>query len=288
MTLEVGLLEFVFDRSRMLALADRLRGAYRDAVPYPHTVITDLFPDALPDAVIEECDAIEPDLLHTTANKRVVKRETGDAAVLGPATRFVLAQLDSSPFLDFLESLTGISGLVPDPHHAGGGLHETPRDGFALVHRDFLSHTRLGLERRVNALLYLNRDWPEEYGGHLELWPEDMSGARARILPAFNTLVVFESNAHTLHGLPDPVRCPPDRMRRSLVSYTYTATRPVQERAAGRGRMGIYARRPQDRWTVAMPSASSLATWLLPQPVKARLVSVRRRVRYRRRGRPAT
>jgi hypothetical protein len=136
------------------------------------------------------------------------------------------------------------------------------------------------LERRINALLYLNRDWSEEYGGHLELWPEDMGGPQARILPTFNRLVVFESNAHTLHGLPEPVRCPPDRVRRSLVSYSYTTTRPDHERM-GR-RMGIYARRPQDRWTVAMPSMSSLASWILPQPVKTRLLAVRRRLGYRR------
>jgi hypothetical protein len=280
MTLEPGLIEFAFDRSRMLALADRLRADYRAAKPYPHTVLTDLFPDALLDAVVEECDAIDPSRLETTMNSRVVKRETGDSAVLGPASRFVLAQLESSAFLDFLESLTGIGGLLSDPHHAGGGLHETPTGGFALVHRDFLSHTRLGLERRVNALLYLNRDWPEEYGGHLELWPEDMAGASVRILPTFNTLVVFESNAHTLHGLPDPVRCPPDRVRRSLVSYSYTTTRPDHERLGGR--IGIYARRPQDRRLVALPSLASFASWALPQPVKARLVEVRRRVRYRR------
>jgi hypothetical protein len=262
-------------------LADRLRLAYRAAVPFPHTVITGLFPDPLLDAVIEECDAIDPGLLESTASKRVVKRESADSAVLGPAARFVLALLDSSPFLDFLESLTGIGGLLPDPHHIGGGLHETPRGGFTLVHRDFLSHTRLGLERRANVLLYLNHDWPEEYGGQLELWSEDMKGARARIEPAFNTLVVFESNAHTLHGLPDPVRCPPDRVRRSLVSYTYSTTRPDHERAGGRGRMGIYARRPQDAWNVALPSVASLASWLLPKPVKARLLSVRRRILYR-------
>jgi hypothetical protein len=261
-------------------MADRLRDDYRAAVPYPHTIITGLFPDALLDAVVEECDAIDPSRLEITVSNRVVKRETGDSAVLGSAARFVLAQLESSAFLDFLESLTGIRGLLSDPHHAGGGLHETPRDGFALVHRDFLSHTRLGLERRVNALLYLNRDWPEEYGGHLELWPEDMAGAPVRVLPTFNTLVVFESNAHTLHGLPEPVRCPPARVRRSLVSYSYTTTRPDHERMGGR--LGIYARRPQDRWFVGLPSLSSFASWALPQPLKARLVEVRRWVLYRR------
>ena len=264
----------------MLDLADELRDGYRAAAPFPHVVLTGLFPDSLLDAVVAECDAIDPALLQKTENKRVVKRETPDPAILGPATRFVMTLLDSSPFLDFLESLTGIRGLVPDPHHVGGGLHETPRDGFALVHRDFLSHTRLGLERRINALLYLNRNWSEEYGGHLELWPEDMAGAKARILPGFNTLVILESNAHTLHGLPDPVMCPPDRVRRSLVSYTYTTTRPNRERLGGH--IGIYARRPQDRWTVALPSISSLGSRFLPQAVKVRLLAIRRYLQYRR------
>jgi hypothetical protein len=275
--LEPGLFEFAFDRSAMLALADRLRPGYLGAVPFPHVVVTGLFPDALLDAVIAECDTIDVSRLETTATERAVKRETADPALLGPVTRFALAQMDSAPFLDFLEALTGISGLLPDPHHVGGGLHETPRGGFTLVHRDFLSHTRLRLERRINALLYLNRDWPEEYGGHLELWPEDMAAVGARILPVFNTLAIFESNARTLHGLPDPLTCPPDRVRRSIVSYSYTTTRPHPERVR---RMGVYARRPQDPWTVAIPSVPSLASRFLPAPVKTRLLAVRRRIRY--------
>jgi 2OG-Fe(II) oxygenase superfamily len=280
MTSEPALLDFAFERTRMLQMADELRDGYRAASPFPHVVVNGLFPDPLLDAVNAECDAEGSAPRQTTMNQRVVKREASDVASLGAATRCVMSQLDSSAFMDFLEALTRIQGLMPDPHHMGGGLHETPRGGFALIHRDFLSNTRLGLERRINALLYLNRDWPDEYGGHLELWPEDMAGAKARILPTFNTLVVFESNAHTLHGLPDAVMCPPDRVRRSLVSYFYTTQRPDHERLGTH--LGIYVRRPQDRWTVGMPSISSLASRILPQTAKTRLVTIRRRLRYRK------
>jgi Rps23 Pro-64 3,4-dihydroxylase Tpa1-like proline 4-hydroxylase len=68
-------------------------------------------------------------------------------------------------FIDFLETLTGITGLLPDPHLWGGGLHQIQRGGFLKVHADFNRHERLDLDRRLNLLVYLNKDWKEEYGG---------------------------------------------------------------------------------------------------------------------------
>jgi len=63
--------------------------------------------------------------------------------------------------------LTGIDALVPDPHFEGGGLHQIEPGGHLKVHADFNRHPRTGLARRLNALIYLNRDWKPEYGGAL-------------------------------------------------------------------------------------------------------------------------
>ena len=54
--------------------------------------------------------------------------------------------------LEFLETLTGIDGLVPDPYFAGGGLHQIVRGGFLKVHADFNWHPKLRLDRRLNML----------------------------------------------------------------------------------------------------------------------------------------
>ena len=74
----------------------------------------------------------------------------------GGATRALLFQLNSSAFIDFLETLTGICVLIPDPHFWGGGVHQIVRGGFLKAHTDFNRHPRLKLDRRLNLLLYLD------------------------------------------------------------------------------------------------------------------------------------
>ena len=43
------------------------------------------------------------------------------------------------------------------------------------IHSDFYLHQYLKIDRRLNLLLYLNDDWKDEYGGHLELWDKTMT-----------------------------------------------------------------------------------------------------------------
>src|SRR5438270_864536 len=90
-----------------------------------------------------------------------------------PARRPV--RLHSPAALSFVETLTGIRGLLPDPYFEGGGLHQIVSGGFLKVHADFNYHRKLNIDRRLNLIVYLNKDWREEYNGHLELWDRGMS-----------------------------------------------------------------------------------------------------------------
>ena len=102
--------------------------------------------------------------------------------------------LNSNNFLQFLQGITSIKEkLVHDPELNGGGLHEIKRGGVLKVHTDFNRHPNLNLDRRINVLIYLNKKWKEEYGGHLELWDKDMSKCVKKISPTFNTMVIFST-----------------------------------------------------------------------------------------------
>ena len=65
---------------------------------------------------------------------------------MGDATRFLLYQLNSSIFISFLEKLTGIPGIIPDPHFQGGGLHQIEREGFLKIHVDFNKHKEMKVD----------------------------------------------------------------------------------------------------------------------------------------------
>lgn len=148
---------------------------------------------------------------------------------MGEMTRSLLYQLNSSTFITFLERLTNVDGLIPDPHFVGGGLHQIERGGFLKMHVDFNKHERLRLDRRLNLLIYLNKDWQEEYGGHLELWDKDVTQCSKKILPVFNRCVVFTTTDFSYHGHPEPLTCPEDRSRKSLALYYYSNGRPASE-----------------------------------------------------------
>lgn len=160
-------------------------------------------------------------------------------ALVGPATRNFMLQLNSALFLQFLAILSGAppDSLLPDPAFFGGGLHSTGSGGRLLVHADAERHP-LGKPfcQKLNLIVYLNRDWPEEYGGHLELWSRDGSQCVQRIAPLFNRTIIFESGTNTYHGHPQPLTCPKDRFRYSLATYYYCLDRPIDENYTGHQR----------------------------------------------------
>jgi len=156
---------------------------------------------------------------------KVGKYDSTLVTELSPFIRNLLAQLCCSPFVDFLESLSGVSGLVPDPHGTDHALRHFVRGGSLALHADFNTQKSLGLERRVNIILYLNRNWPAEYGAALEFWDRDMTVCAKSIAPVFNRAVVFSPTSDAYHGFPDPVRCPEGESRKSLQLYYYAAPR---------------------------------------------------------------
>ena len=140
--------------------------------------------------------------------------------------------MNSAPVLRFLQELTGIVGLIPDPWYGGAGPHQIEPGGFLKVHVDFNLHPLLELDRRLNLLVYLNKDWREEYGGHLELWNRDVSRCEKKVLPVFNRTVVFSTTDFSFHGHPEPLACPEGRTRKSVSFYYYSNGRPEEERSA--------------------------------------------------------
>ena len=239
--------------------AERLRASYSGAAPFPHAVIDDLFPAGVIQAIASEVpEQMLPSgcvpgaaACYRKASVHFRKSELHHES-MGPSTRRLFATLRSAPFVRFLETLSGVEGLIPDPGYEGSGVHLTGDGGVLAVHHDFnymlcdvasgvhsgcrrpnphaaATAQRVQLHRRVNVFVYLNHDWPDAYGGHLELWARNMSRCEARIRPALGRFAVFSSTDFSFHGHPTPLRLPPGRMRRSIAFYYYTTGRPADE-----------------------------------------------------------
>eukprot|EP01034_Spumella_vulgaris_P023436 gene23436-29654_t len=157
------------------------------------------------------------------------KNAFDDEKAFGPATLALFKTLKSAPFTSFLSDMTGIKDLIPDPEYRGSGIHQTLPGGFLGIHADFNRYVKFDLHRRVNVFVFLNPNWNDTYGGHLELWSRDLKTCGAKISPDHGRLVVFSSTDFSYHGQPHPLTCPSDRSRRSLALYYYTKTRPTAE-----------------------------------------------------------
>lgn len=209
------------------------RQRYASAEPFPHLAIDDFLDPALLDAVLEEFRArpVATGFIMDDPYQR--KWACNRMREMGPRTRALIQVLNSQEIIGFLERLTGIQGLVPDPQLAGGGLHELRDGGFLKVHADFNYHASLRLYRRINLIVYLNKDWDAAKGGELQLWDRAMTGCAASYLPLFNRCVIFNTTDTSYHGNPTPVRLPdPLDARRSIALFYYTATRPAGQPGA--------------------------------------------------------
>ena len=217
--------------SNLAQVARENAGAYQHNHPFPNIYFDDFFDPGMLKAVLSEfpdVNQLKDKIAYTNPNEQ--KLATKGEYTFGDATRKLVHYLNSQPFLEFLQELTGIEEtLIPDPYFEGGGFHEIKPGGFLKLHVDFHMHKRMKLNRRLNLLVYLNEDWEESYGGHFELWERDMSACAVKILPLFNRVALFSTTGDSWHGHPDPLCCPEDRSRKSLALYYYTNGRPAGE-----------------------------------------------------------
>jgi Rps23 Pro-64 3,4-dihydroxylase Tpa1-like proline 4-hydroxylase len=215
---------------QIAVVGQRFQDEYTSAKPFPHIVLDNF----LDEEILERCLREFPDL---SARKKSYARSQENLKFefnpesLSPALRSLFQSFNSRPFIEFLENLTGIKGLIPDPYFFGGGLHEVAQGGYLNIHADFNYHRRMALERRLNVLVYLNKDWKEEYGGCFEIWDEQMRGCCRRVVPLFNRCVIFSTSSTSFHGNPQPVEHPAGVSRRSIALYYYTASWESSRRA---------------------------------------------------------
>ncbi len=223
--------------SELPALAER----YAAADPYPHIVLDDVLGEATLEAVYQEFERI-PDgtwtnYLHLNERKYANTR----IDTWGPVLRALADELSSERFVSFVSSLTGIEGLLPDDIMDGGGLHRSMAGGFLNVHADFTAHHRNPRwRRRVNLLLYLNREWQPEWGGELQLWSRDMQRCVRRVEPLGNRILLFTTDEESFHGHPEQLRFPEGLARQSLALYYFT------EEVSHHPRSTNYRARPGD------------------------------------------
>lgn len=222
---------YIFDLEKLAQTAKHSRDKYSTADPFPHVVLDDfLREDIAHDLLRNFPDPGDSSLWDCyQAEGYEMKIATSKEERLASIIRQAFHDLNSGPFIRFLQDITGIQHLLPDPQLLGGGLHLVGPGGHLGIHADFNWHKELHVHRRINLLIYFNENWLPEYDGNLELWSSDAKHCVKSIEPVFNRAVIFNTTSDSFHGHPRPLRLPAGQWRRSIAMYYYTAQRPEHE-----------------------------------------------------------
>lgn len=213
-------------------------GDFKGAVPFDHIVVDNFFTEDIAKALEAEFPAADAEVWHSYQNAIEVKRVCNNWNLFPQTTYQVFAYLNSAAFTAWLGEALGLDNLSADPGLNGGGWHVHGRGGKLNTHLDYSIHPKLGRQRKLNIIIYINSGWQAEWGGQLGLWHHDRDtrgpGALAgTVEPVFNRAVIFDTTQDSWHGLPSPLTCPEDQARQSLAVYYLC---PAPEQADPRGK----------------------------------------------------
>ena len=214
------------------------------AAPFPHVVIEGAVADT--GRLLSDFPAEEWAGWHRYRDEyQLAKMICSDIDAIPGSIAGFIQELNGPAFLAFLERVSGIEKLIPDPYLEGGGLHCSGPGGVLATHTDFHLYKRLDLYRRLNVLVYLNGEWDESWGGCLELYTPGADGADqapARVvIPRGGTMVIFRTDDRSAHGFNRPIA--EGKWRRSVALYYYTA----EEAADYSGDTNTYWRQDRER-----------------------------------------
>jgi len=198
------------------------------AKPFPHVVIDNFLQHDWATALEREFPDYNSAIWYEYRNLVEIKRTCNLWAHFPPATYSFFSIINSPEFLSIISSLLEIYPLYADAGLHGGGWHIHAVGGKLNPHLDYSIHPKTGLQRKLNLILYLNRDWRRDWGGGLGLWREDKDNGgpgaiEVEIVPTFNRALLFETTQVSWHGLTSPLTCPPDKFRKSLANYYLTS-----------------------------------------------------------------
>lgn len=214
--------------------ASRYRNEFVNAYPFPHIVIDYFFEAGHAERLLAEFPPFDPANALNEFGEVGRKATVTDIGKISPFYAQVYRFIASQNYLDFISQVTGIPDLLFDESLFGGGTHENLEGQDLDPHVDFNYLEDRMLHRRLNVLLYLNKEWEKSWGGCIELHSNPrrpMENQIKVVTPLFNRCVIFETSERSWHGF-ERIRLPENKKqhsRKMLSVYLYTRDRPAEQ-----------------------------------------------------------
>ena len=230
---------------------EQLNKSFINAQPYEHIVIDNFLNDEYISNIEKEFPEKYDDWFKYN-NPLEVKYAYDNISNLKKNTELLFYILSSPQVINLFRKITGINNLNYDEYLHGAGIHAHPRNGKLAIHLDYEKHPISGKERRLNLILYLNKEWKEEWLGSTELWNQDVTECIFKSPIKFNSCLIFRTNDISWHGLPEPIKCPEGVFRKSLAYYYIS---PLESKGSinkiggqedGYRKKATYTLRPED------------------------------------------
>jgi len=228
-----------------------LQEKYANALPFEHVII----PNFLNIEYAEKIFKFFPDNFdtwHKYYNPLEIKYACDDINELQNDLKNLFYVLCTNELINLFSCISGINDLEFDPYLHGAGLHAHPKNGRLHMHLDYEKHPYMFKERRLNLILYMSKDWKEEWNGQTELWDKDMNKCVTKSPVKFNTAIIFKTNDISWHGLPERINCPLGIYRKSIAFYYLSnlISKPVQgvtgDDGTGFRTKATFTKRPND------------------------------------------
>jgi hypothetical protein len=206
------------------ATIKKLHESFENANPCKHILLDDFFTEEVANELYENFPSFESlKVVRKSLNEN--KREDYHFEKWHPTFTKVRDTFTSPEMGDFMSKISGIEGLFTNTDSLGQGIHQGGVGSFLDVHIDVNVNVGKKLWRRINLLIYLNKNWKPEYGGDVELWNKEMTECVVKYPPMFNKAVIFLTDENSPHGY-SKLNIPEGESRKSYYAYFFT---PLEE-----------------------------------------------------------
>jgi Rps23 Pro-64 3,4-dihydroxylase Tpa1-like proline 4-hydroxylase len=196
-----------------------------ETVPFKHVVIDNFIKEEYIAKLLEEMDELTIDKSYYHGHYIVENQKFAFNNCFNKTLQELFQELNSDEFINILENKSEITGIIRNNLELNGaGVHKVFNDGFLCMHKDFEGyHDNIHglLDRRLNLLLYMNKDWKDEYFGELCFYDKQLNKITKKISPLLNRCVIFYTPGN-IHGHPKPLKLPDNIARQSITTYYYT------------------------------------------------------------------
>ena len=194
-----------------------------DNNPFDHCVIDNFFLPKVANNLSSTFPKYRSNIWHVYKSKIEHKKTCNNWNSFDNLTYEVFRQLNSELFVNLIGNKIKCK-LLSDPGLHGGGWHIHSNNGNLNPHLDYTIHPKTNLQRRINLIVYLEKNYKAMYGGHLGLWEHNKETGQPgklikEVFPKYNRAIIFDTSQNSWHGLSKKVNLPKDIFRKSIAVY---------------------------------------------------------------------